>query len=135
MQATIFSKIVNGDLPCYKVYEDDEVLAFLDISQLTKGHTIVIPKIATLSMLEASDAINDKVFSVATKLAKKIVNTFQASGCNILTNAHEAAGQEVMHFHVHIIPRYASESLVISIHKSNKEKSCDLQAIQNELQQ
>jgi len=109
MAETIFSKILSGEIPSYKIYEDDTVYAFLDIAQITTGHTLVIPKKPSLSLLETDDAIAQEVFLVATKLAKKIVKALHADGCNILTNAHEVSGQEVMHFHVHIIPRFSSD--------------------------
>ena len=117
---TVFTKILDGDIPSYKVYEDDIAYAFLDISQITAGHTLVIPKKASISLLETADEIAAYIFKIATQLAKKIVQNLGASGCNIPTNAHVVAGQEVMHFHVHIIPRYdENDGLAIKFISSN----------------
>jgi len=109
LTATIFDKILSGELPSYKIYEDDAVYAFLDISQVSPGHTLIIPKKPSPSLLETDDDIAAIVFQRATILAKIIVRTLGADGCNIITNAHESAGQEVMYFHVHIVPRFSGD--------------------------
>lgn len=106
MDKTVFEMILDGSIPSYKIYEDEFVYAFLDISQTTLGHTLVIPKQKSLSLLETDDETARHVFGIATQLAKHIVQTLDAAGCNILSNAHTAAGQEVPYFHVHIIPRF-----------------------------
>lgn len=110
MSETIFSKILDGSIPSHKIYEDADTYAFLDISQITPGHTLVIPKVPSYSLLETDDELAAKVFKVATKLAKHIVKVLHADGCNILTNAHPVSGQEVFHFHVHIIPRFVDDN-------------------------
>jgi len=110
LEQTIFDKILAGELPSYKVYEDDDVYAFLDISQVTPGHTLVIPKIPSPSLLETDDDVAALVFRTATVLAKAIVAALNADGCNILTNAHPSAGQQVMYFHVHILPRFNDDN-------------------------
>ncbi len=102
----IFCKIVSGEIPCYKIYEDEYVLAFLDISQTTKGHTLVIPKKHVENMLECDDKTLSYLMQVAQKIGKKIVVNLNAKGMNVLTNINEVAGQTVKHFHVHLIPRY-----------------------------
>lgn len=109
--STIFNKIIKKEIPAKIIYEDDDVLAFLDLSQNTKGHTLVIPKEETKSLLTASPDIVSKVFVVAQKIAKDLVNIFDADGVNLLTNAGEIAGQSVFHFHVHVIPRYSISEL------------------------
>ena len=109
--STIFNKIIKKEIPAKIIYEDDDVLAFLDLSQNTKGHTLVIPKEETKSLLTASPDIVSKVFVVAQKIAKDLVDIFQADGVNLLTNAGEIAGQSVFHFHVHVIPRYSISEL------------------------
>lgn len=103
----IFCKIIEGSIPATKVYEDQWVLAFLDISQATKGHTLVIPKIHTDSVLTATPAIVAHVNQVAAKLAIAAQSGLGASGANIFTNANEIAGQSVFHYHVHVLPRYS----------------------------
>ena len=102
----VFCKIVNGDIPCYKVYEDDYVLAFLDISQVTKGHTLVIPKKHYDNFLAVPKELIHRVMDVAQRIGQVQIKFLNAKGVNILTNCYEAAGQTVNHFHVHVIPRY-----------------------------
>lgn len=133
MNDSVFAKILTGDIPSYKVYEDDKVLAFLDISQLTKGHTLVIPKVASVSILEASDETVGHLFKVATRLAKQIVEKLGASGCNLVTNAHPIAGQEVPYTHVHIIPRFIENDGVQIKGVPSNPTAADLIAVQEKL--
>lgn len=107
----IFCKIINGEIPSKKVYEDDDVVAILDISQATKGHTLVLPKKHYANVLEIEDDAFIKVMNTTKMLAKKISKNLNAEGVNILNNCNEAAGQTVMHFHVHILPRYKDDDL------------------------
>ena len=109
MEKDIFCKIVDGEIPCYKLYEDDDVLAFLDISQVTKGHTLVIPKKHYDNFLTCPKSLMNKVMAVAQRIGQVSIKIFGARGVNILTNCYEAAGQTVKHFHVHVIPRYKEE--------------------------
>ncbi len=102
----IFCRIIDGEIPCNKVYEDDDVLAILDISQTTKGHTLVIPKHHCDSMLSCPGDLLEKVMLVAQRIGQAEVSVLGAKGVNILTNCGEMAGQTVPHFHVHVIPRY-----------------------------
>ena len=109
----IFCKIVDGAIPSKKVYEDENVMAILDISQATVGHTLVLSKKHFDNLLEIDDYDYLKVMATVKELAKAIVKTFNADGVNILNNCNEAAGQTIMHFHVHIIPRYKNDDLKI----------------------
>ena len=102
----VFCKIARGEIPCYKVYEDDKILAFLDISQTTRGHTLVITKEHFDNMLYVPKDLLSQSISVAQKIAQAEVATLKANGINVLINTEEAAGQTVMHFHIHVIPRY-----------------------------
>ena len=120
MDDCIFCKIIKGEIPCVKVYEDDDVLAFLDISQTTKGHTLVICKEHYDSFLSTPKELMHKVMDVAQTIGQSLIRNLHAKGVNMLTNCYGAAGQTVMHFHVHVIPRYAnSDGLVIEF-KENK---------------
>lgn len=123
----IFCKIVNQEIPNYTVYEDEHVLAFLDISQITKGHTLVIPKKHYDNFL-ACDAVDVKrVMEVTHTLSIKLKNILQCEGMNILTNVNEVAGQSVFHFHVHIIPRYSDkDACVITFNESEKQDLAQL---------
>lgn len=102
----IFCKIIAGDIPAAKVYENDHVLAFLDISQVTKGHTLVIPKNHEENIYELSEQSAQHVFRAVPKIANAIRTQFHPIGMNLLNNNGESAGQSVFHFHIHILPRY-----------------------------
>ncbi|WP_341770356.1 HIT family protein [Aureibacillus halotolerans] len=102
----IFCSIAKGSIPSAKVYEDEHVFAFLDLSQVTKGHTLVIPKhhyqdIYTLPSEEAA-----RLYSAVPKIAIAIKESFSPIGLNVLNNNEEPAGQSVFHYHLHLIPRY-----------------------------
>lgn len=102
----IFCKILNGDIPSAKVYEDDYVYAFLDISQVTKGHTLVIPKTHTKNIYETPPEIASSLFSRIPTIANAIKKAYQPIGMNLLNNNEKPADQSVFHLHIHIIPRY-----------------------------
>ncbi|MYL32355.1 HIT domain-containing protein [Pontibacillus yanchengensis] len=107
-QDCIFCKIMDGDIPSAKVYEDEFVYAFLDISQTTKGHTLVIPKQHTKNIYETDATTAEQLFSRVPKVANAIKEAFNPVGLNMLNNNEEAAGQSVFHLHIHLIPRYGS---------------------------
>lgn len=106
MSDCIFCKIINGEIPSSKVYEDEHVLAFLDISQVTKGHTLVIPKVHKENVYELTPEIASHIFSVVPKIANALKVEYQPIGLNTINNNGEAAGQTVFHFHMHLLPRY-----------------------------
>jgi histidine triad (HIT) family protein len=97
---------VNGEIPAAKVYENEHVLAFLDISQVTKGHTLVIPKVHKENVYELTEEIASSLFKEVPKLANAIKKAYSPIGMNILNNNGEHAGQSVFHYHIHLIPRY-----------------------------
>ena len=105
----IFCKIVSGDIPASKVYEDDHFLAFLDISQVTPGHTLVIPKKHARNLLEMTPDETADLFNIVSRVTKKVESATQPQGMNIISNMEEIAGQSVFHTHVHILPRYSQE--------------------------
>ncbi|RDW18194.1 HIT family protein [Oceanobacillus arenosus] len=102
----VFCKIINGELPSAKVYEDEEVLAFLDLTQVTKGHTLVVPKTHTKNIYETSPEVAKELFSRIPVIANAIKDTYKPLGMNLLNNNEKAAEQSVFHLHVHLIPRY-----------------------------
>lgn len=106
MPDTIFNKIIDGDIPCHKVYEDDKVLAFLDIGPLSRGHTLVIPKESaqTLDQLSADSAA--AIGRVLPRIAQAVLSATGARAFNVLQNNGADAHQEVMHVHFHIIPKH-----------------------------
>ena len=105
----IFCKIVAGQVPCTKLYEDEDVLAFLDINPVTYGHTLVISKEHYSTFLSTPKGIMNKVMNVAQRIGQVQIEQLGAKGVNILINSYEAAGQVVPHFHVHVIPRYTAK--------------------------
>ena len=127
----IFCEIIKGNIPSKKVYENDKVLAILDISQITKGHTLVLPKKHYDNLLEIADEDYKEVMLAAKKSAKNINDVYKPEGLNIINNCGETAGQSVMHFHVHIVPRYNKEDLIMT-HADNSGKF-DLDAIANDI--
>lgn len=106
----IFCKIINGDIPSAKVYEDEHVYAFLDISQVTKGHTLVIPKKHTKNIFDTPEEIAEVLFARVPKIANAINKAYKPIGMNILNNNEEAAGQSVFHLHLHLLPMYSEDS-------------------------
>ena len=109
MDNCIFCKIVEGEIPAAKVYEDEHVLAFLDITQVTPGHTLLIPKKHSSKILEMDADTASQVFSRLPKLAQQLVTATGAKGMNIVNNTNEVAGQTVFHTHIHLLPRFSSE--------------------------
>jgi len=105
MAETIFTKIIRGDIPCHKVYEDEHVFAFLDINPLSKGHTLVIPKEAAATLDALSEESAAAIGRVLPRLSRAVVEATGATAYNILQNNGVAAHQAVMHVHFHIIPK------------------------------
>ena len=122
----IFCSIIEGNIPSRKVYEDEDVLAILDISQTTFGHTLVMPRKHYDNFLDMPKAEFANLMAVTQSLARKITENLNASGCNILINTNAVAGQSVMHAHVHIIPRYDDNDTVSF---SFSENSFDLDEV------
>ena len=110
---TIFEKIINGDIPCHKIYEDDLVLAFLDVAPLSKGHTLVIPKQAVANMHELSEESGAALGRALVKITSAVVEATGATDYNILQNNGESAHQAVFHVHFHIIPKFDEKGLKI----------------------
>ena len=121
----IFCDIIQGKIPSYKVYEDEDVLAILDVSQVTYGHTLVMPKKHVENILEADEETIAKCANVVGKLSKQIVKKTGAIGCNILNNCGEVAGQTVHHLHFHIIPRYSENDPVEFKFKESKKQDLE----------
>lgn len=109
----IFCKIVEGEIPSYKIYEDENVLAFLDITQGTKGHTLVIPKKHVKNVYELDEKTASDIFKVVPKIANALKKAFNPIGLNIVQN-NDKPLQSVFHFHIHLIPRYENDQMVIS---------------------
>ena len=107
----IFAKILRGELPCYKVYEDDKVLAFLDIMPRSPGHTLVLPKAHARNILDIGADDLAHVVTTAQRVARAAMNAFAADGITIQQFNEGAGGQVVFHLHVHVIPRKAGVTM------------------------
>jgi histidine triad (HIT) family protein len=101
----IFARILRGELPCHKVYEDDKAFAFLDIMPRAPGHTLVLPKTPARNILDVAPDDLAHVIKVAQKIAKAGIQAFSAGGITIQQFNEAAGGQVVFHLHVHVIPR------------------------------
>lgn len=128
----VFCEIVKGNIPSKKIYEDDNTIAILDLSQATYGHTLIIPKKHSSNVLE----IDDESYVFAMKVAKKVAVSIKKSfddvlGFNLLNNCGEAAGQTVNHFHIHIIPRYKNDGIKIEF--VDNQGKFDMEEIKNKI--
>lgn len=108
MSDCVFCKIIDGEIPSYTIYEDEYVKAFLDISQATPGHTLVVPKKHVANIYEYDERLAEQVFSRIPKIARAIQKSApDILGMNIVNNNGELAYQSVFHSHFHLIPRYS----------------------------
>jgi len=114
----IFCKIIEGEIPCSKVYEDALFIAFLDIRPVHKGHVLIVPKRHFVNLFDTPDMEAEAIYKVARGIAKAVKEATDCDGINIVQNNGAAAGQEVFHSHLHVIPRYDNDKLrFASIHK------------------
>ncbi|MBU8905459.1 HIT family protein [Desertibacillus haloalkaliphilus] len=134
-QDCIFCKITKGEIPSAKVYEDEHVLAFIDISQVTKGHTLVIPKVHQKDIFELSPDVASHLYSVVPKIANAIKKQFNPIGLNTVNNNGEAAGQTVFHYHLHLLPRYGEGDGFGAVWKDHSKDYSpeDLQQLANQI--
>lgn len=105
----IFCKIINGDIPSRKLYEDDKFIVIMDIEPASKGHSLVISKEHYANIYEMPAELAGEAMKVAQKMAVKMTDALHADGFNIVQNNGEVAGQTVLHFHMHLIPRYSGK--------------------------
>ncbi|MFT5179774.1 MAG: histidine triad (HIT) family protein [Candidatus Paceibacteria bacterium] len=116
MKETIFTKIVKGEIPSTKVYEDADFLAFLDIQPNNIGHTLLIPKEPYERLKDIPDELLEKLMVIVKKVSIAVEKGTGAKGINLSVNDGVIAGQEVLHFHLHIIPRFEDDSFKHGIH-------------------
>lgn len=136
MSNCLFCEIMDGNIPSRKVYEDDQVYAFLDISQTTPGHTLVIPKTHVKNVFEMDNDIASELFKRVPKIAQAIKRSNpNIKGANIIMNNEEVAYQSVFHSHIHIIPRYSEEDDFSMKFKDNSKEYSDevLDKLQNQI--
>lgn len=128
----VFAQIIRGEAPCYKLYEDEDVLAFLDIFPQSYGHTLVIPKrSAARNILDIDPDALAKVMAVVQRLARVLVDELDPAGVQVAQFNGAPAGQTVFHIHMHIVPRFEGEAL--GIHASKKADPAELEALQARL--
>ena len=118
----VFCAIAAGEIPSFKVYEDDLVLAYLDINPCSKGHTLVIPKAHTTGLLDTSDEMLAALLARVKKVAARLREVLSCDGFNILQNNGAAAGQSVFHIHFHIVPRYGAEPIAFESKPGDRQE-------------
>lgn len=123
MKDCIFCQIVRGDVPCTRVYETEDILAFLDIAPVAKGHTLIIPKKHVVNILDLPEEIAPGFQKALQKVGAGLIKGLEADGFNLGMNNFEAAGQLVMHAHYHLIPRFAGDGLKLWPQKSYDNNS------------
>ncbi|HUS27417.1 MAG TPA: HIT family protein [Kofleriaceae bacterium] len=106
MADTIFGKIIRGEIPCHRIYEDDKVLAFLDVNPVSKGHALVIPKEPAETLDQLSDDSAAAIGRVLPRIARAVLAATGATAFNVLQNNKPLAHQSVFHVHFHIIPKF-----------------------------
>lgn len=132
MDNCIFCKIANHEIPGKVLYEDDVCMAFLDLSQTTDGHTLVIPKKHYDHFLDVDENTLSHMMIVSQKIANQLQKKMNAKGFNIITNMNEVAGQSVKHFHIHIIPRYQKEDC-FDVHYTDRSNDVELENIYQQI--
>jgi len=115
----VFCKIVAGEIPSYKLYEDDDVLAFLDIAQVTTGHVLVIPKKHYKDIFTLDKDIAQKLFAATVEMAQKLQKNLKINDLNLVNNNGKKAGQEVDHYHLHLLPRYLDDDVEFKFKRQN----------------
>jgi histidine triad (HIT) family protein len=118
-QNNIFAKILRGEIPCHKVYEDTDTLAFMDVMPQGTGHLLVVPKQPSRNLLDADPAVLAKLMPVVQKLAVAAMKAFDADGVTINQFNEASSGQTVYHLHVHVIPRF--EGVPLKPHSGQME--------------
>jgi diadenosine tetraphosphate (Ap4A) HIT family hydrolase len=130
-QDCIFCQIVRGEAPASFVHQDDAIVAFMDIQPITQGHMLVVPREHTVWMKDVTDQVALRAFRVARQLAAVVPATLGAGGVNLFVADGEVAFQDVPHFHIHVIPRYAGDgfSLTFPPGYTNPPSRAQLEAI------
>jgi len=122
----IFAKILRGEIPCHKVYEDADAIVFMDVMPQSPGHVLVVPKVPSRNLLDADPAALAKVIPLVQKVATAAKAAFAADGISIAQFNEPAGGQTVFHLHFHIIPRFEGKPL--NLHARNMEEGSVLAA-------
>lgn len=110
----VFCKIINNEIPSFKIYENDYVLCFLDINASTDGHTLIVPKKHFTNIFDVDEEYLNEITKAIKIVTKKLESSLGVNNVNIINNSGELAGQTVMHLHFHVIPRYENDGIIIS---------------------
>jgi len=121
MEECLFCKIIKNEIPAHKIYEDDSVLAFLDIRPISKGHTLVIPKKHAKDIFELDEETLKKISAVAKKIAQKMKDSLAVDGVNLYHASGASAEQTVFHFHLHVVPRKKDDNICFTCAVASKE--------------
>ncbi|MBN2422785.1 HIT family protein [Candidatus Woesearchaeota archaeon] len=131
MEDCIFCKIIESKIPCSKIYENEQVLAFLDINPAAPGHTLVVPKKHSMNITDIDFNTLGQCIGAIKNLAPKIMKAVNATGFNIGMNNFKSSGQAVMHSHFHIIPRKENDGLMLP--RQGKYKEGEIEEIKNKI--
>ncbi len=130
--SSIFTKIIQREIPAYIVYEDEKFIAFLDIIQATPGHTLVATKQEFSSLKEIPIELSGDFFKVVKQVGEAVKDAFNPTGVNLICNDGQGAGQTVYHFHFHIVPRYENDGLVFKLKNHMHETQSEDYALRAE---
>jgi len=128
----LFCKIIKGEIPAYKVYEDNDFLVILDINPVNLGHTLIIPKVHFVNIFDTPETTASQIGPIIKKISPAVKNGTKADGVNVIINNEKAAGQLIFHAHVHIIPRFENDGFT-HWHGQGGETKSDFENIQNSI--
>ena len=129
----VFCKIISGELPSRRIYEDDRAVAFLDIGAWHRGHALVVPKRHVADIVTGTSSLPE-IAPAVEAVARLLMHRLAADGINLLSSAGEAAGQEVFHLHMHVVPRYADESGLRMLVNPGGVADGELEAVYRQIQ-
>ncbi len=118
----IFCKIANGEIPSSTLYEDDEFRVILDLGPASRGHALILPKNHYRNLMDIDEETAAKILPLAKMMTNKMKKALDADGFNIMQNNEECAGQTVFHFHMHIIPRYKNDGVIMGFKGKDADK-------------
>lgn len=119
--ASIFEKIIAREIPATIVYEDEIIIAFLDIRPINKGHVLIVPKKHFRNILDGDEAVLAHMMRTAKKIAQAVMTAMKADGVNVTMNNEPSAGQEVFHAHLHVIPRFTDDGVFKTMRNGDYE--------------
>lgn len=129
MEDCLFCKIVKGEIDSAKIWEDEKVLAFLDVNPLTKGHCLIIPKEHYENIFDMNEDVLKKILGLAKDLSGKMRENLNATGVNLVNASGKDAEQSVFHFHLHVVPRYENDGLDMNVWWQTKAKKTNIEEL------